>query len=161
MYNDITPYHHHPKDQLLRSLAGSLAVGMPSLFIAVWLIKNSPIPEQPSLIALIILGMAAANFAAINFLEKYAEQLGKLTLPALVITVGMVLLYIFADTFNRFVMDAGYRWLYPPVLAAIGVVYLALFRERLFWVKSLLAVDAVMLAGLWCLGVAEKLAFPF
>lgn len=161
MYNDITPYHHHPKDQLLRSLAGSLAVGMPSLFIAVWLIKNSPIPEQPSLIALIILGMAAANFIAITMLEKYSDQLGKLTLPAMIATVGIVLLYIFADAFNRFVMDAGFRWLYPAVLAAIGIIYIALFRERMFWVKSLLAVDAVMLAGLCCLGVAEKLALPF
>jgi len=47
------------------------------------------------------------------------------------------------------------------VLAAIGVVYIALFRERHFWIKFLLAADGVMLASLWCLGVAEKLALPF
>lgn len=161
MYNDLTPYHHHPKNKLARSLAGSLAVGMPSLFIAVWLIKNSPIPEQPPLIALVILGMAAANFIAATTLEKYSDTLGKLTLPAIVTTVGMVMLFIFVDTFNRFVMDMGYHWLYPPVLAALGLVYIALFRENMFWVKALLAVNAIMLAGLWCLAVADKLALPF
>ena len=161
MYQDITPHHHLPKDALLRSLAGSVAVGMPSLFMVVWLLRSSPIPEQPSLMALIILGMAAGNFTAVVLLEKHRATLGRLTLHALVITVGMVLLYIFADTFNRFVTDVGFRWLYPPVLAAIGVVYIALFRERHFWIKFLLAADGVMLASLWCLGVAEKLALPF
>lgn len=161
MYHDVTPYHPHPKYRLIRSLAGSLAVGMPSLFIAVWLIKNSPIPEQPSLIALIILGMAAVNFIAAIMLEKYTETLGRLTMPAIVLSVGMVMLFIFADSFNRFVTDMGYRWLYPPVLAAMGVVYIALFRENMFWVKSLLAVNAIMLAGLWCLAVTDKLSLPF
>jgi hypothetical protein len=161
MYQDITPHHHHPKDPLLRSLAGSVAVGMPSLFMVVWLLRSSPIPEQPSLMAMIILGIAAGNFMAVIMLEKHRAVLGHLTLHALVMTVGMVLLYIFADTFNRFVVDVGYRWLYPPVLAAIGVVYIALFRERHFWIKALLAIDGVMLASLWCLGIAEKLALPF
>lgn len=161
MYQDITPHHQHPKDPLLRSLAGSVAVGMPSLFVAVWLIRYSPIPDEPSLIAMIILGMATANFFAIAALDKYRAQLGPLTLHALVIVVAMVLLYIFADAFNRFVTDVGFRWLYPPVMASLAVVYLALLRERRLWIKTLLAADGIMLASLWCLGIAEKLALPF
>ncbi|HCS23609.1 MAG TPA: hypothetical protein PLW48_00180 [Alphaproteobacteria bacterium] len=161
MHQNITPHHTHPKDPLLRSLVGSVAVGMPSLFMVVWLIRNSPILEQPSLIAMVILGMAAANFMALVQLERRREDLGRLTLHAMVLTVGMVLLYVFADAFNRFVVDVGYRWLYPPVLATLAVVYLALFRERHFWIKTLLAVNGITLASLWCLGVAEKLALPF
>lgn len=138
-----------------------MVVGIPSLFVAVWLLKNSPIPEQPSLIATIILGMAATNFAAVIFLEKYRDRLGRLTLHALLTVVGMVLLYIVTDALNRYVSDIGYHWLYPPVLAAIGVIYIALFREKHFWIKCLLAADAVMIAGLWCLGITEKLALPF
>ena len=161
MHQHITPHHTHPKDPLLRSLVGSVAVGMPSLFMVVWLLRNSPILEQPALIALIILGMAAANFIAVVQLEKRRAELGRLTLHALVLTVGVVLLYIVADALNRFTIDFGYRWLYPPVLAVIGVIYLALFRERHFWIKSLLAVNGITLATLWCLGVSEKLALPF
>ncbi|MDY0008647.1 MAG: hypothetical protein RBS08_02985 [Bdellovibrionales bacterium] len=161
MHQDLSPHHHHPKDPLLRSLAGSVAVGMPSLFIAVWLFRSSPIPEQPSLTVLIILGMAAANFFIIHSLEKHRHELGRLTLHALVLCVGIVLLYILADTFNRYVSDIGFGWLTAPVLAAMGLTYIALFRENFFAVKLLLAMNGVMLGGLWCLGESAKLALPF
>lgn len=161
MYQEISPHHHDPKSLLLRSLVSSMVVGMPSLFTVVWLFRSSPIPEQPSLIALIILGMATANFFIIHTLEKRRPALGRLTLHALVFCVGIVLLYILADTFNRYVRDIGFGWLTAPVLAALGVTYIALLRENFFAVKLLLAMNGVMLGGLWCLGAAAKLALPF
>lgn len=161
MYEHITPPHQRQKDFLLRSLIGSLAVGIPSLFVVVYLMKSTPVMAQPSVASLIILAMTLGNFVALTGLEKYRDILGKLTIPALVSTIGAVLLFVIADALNRFAFDMGYRWLFPMVMAGLVMLYTALFRERVIWVKSLLAIDGIMLAILWCLAASDKFYMPF
>lgn len=161
MYEHITPPHQRQKDFLLRSLIGSLAVGIPSLFVVVYLMKSTPVMAQPSVASLIILAMTLGNFVALTGLEKYRDNLGKLTIHALVSTIGVVLLFVIADAVNRFAFDLGYQWLFPMVMAGLVVLYTALFRERVIWVKTLLAIDGVMLAILWCLAASDKLYMPF
>lgn len=161
MYEHITPPHQHQKDFLLRSLVGSLAVGIPSLFVVVYLMKSTPVMAQPSLASIIILAMTLGNFVALTGLEKYRDRLGKLTIHALVSTIGVVLLFVISDALNRFAFELGHRWLFPMVMAGLVVLYIALFRERVIWVKTLLAANGVMLAVLWCLAATDKVYIPF
>jgi hypothetical protein len=161
MYEHITPPHQRQKDFLLRSLIGSLAVGIPSLFVVVHLMKTTPVLAQPSLASLIILVMTLGNFVALTGLEKYRDMLGRLTIHALVSTIGVVLLFVISDALNRFAFDIGHRWMFPMVMTGLVVLYIALFRERVIWVKTLLAVDGIMVAVLWCLAASDKLYMPF
>lgn len=162
MYEHITPpQHHHQKDFLLRSLLGSVLIGIPSLFVVIYMLKSTPVMQAPSLASLIILGMTIGNFVALMGLEKYRDSIGRLTMHALVATIGIVLLFLISDALNRFAFNIGYRWLYPMVMAGLVIQYIALFREKIMGLKVLLAVDGVMLATLWCLGAADKMALPF
>jgi len=161
MYEHMTPPHQRHKDFILRSLIGSLAVGIPSLFVVVYLLKSTPILAQPSLASLIILVMTLGNFVALTGLEKYRDNLGRLTIPALVSTIGVVLLFVISDALNRFVSDIGHHWLFPMVMTGLVMLYTALFRERTIWVKTLLAANGIILAILWCLAASDKLYMPF
>lgn len=149
------------KDELLKSVITSLLVSVPTFCAALYFMEAQIAWNSPGLIVLFILGLAVANFAAIVILEHYRSSIGKLTLPALLSAVGLVLLFVTAEAINRFYRDFGYEWLFPAVLLALGLSFIAIFRERQMALKCHLACNSVALAVLWSIGMADKVAMPF
>lgn len=149
------------KDDLRKSLVTSLLVSLPTFCAALYFMEAQITWRSPSLIVVFILGLAVANFAAIVILEHYRSSLGNLTLPALLSGVGLILLFVTAEAINRFYRDFGYEWLFPVVVLALGLSFLAIFRERKMALKFQLACNSVAVAVLWSLGAADKIAMPF
>jgi hypothetical protein len=79
----------------------------------------------------------------------------------LLLTVGMVLLFVLTYGVNRFVADIGFGWLYPAVLVALCSFAVAVFMERNNMLKAALAANAVSLAILWNLAYSDKIVLPF
>jgi hypothetical protein len=150
------------KDEILdSSVITSLIVSVPSFCMALYVVEARISWDSPGLIVFFILGLAVANFAAIVFLEQYRASIGKLTLPALLSGVGLVLLFVVAEAVNRFYRDLGYEWLLPAVILALAISFVAIFRERKMALKCQLAGNSVAAAVLWSLGMADKMAMPF
>lgn len=152
---------HQHKDNMGLSLVSSLGVCVPAFCASIYVMETNVTWESPAVVVLSILAIAAANFAAIIFLEHCREKIGSLTLPALLATVGLVLLFVLAETVNRFFMDMGHAWLFPFLVVALGLSFLAIFLEKKIAIKCQLGFNSVMLAVLWGLGVADKVALPF
>lgn len=148
-------------DNLLMSMVTSLGVCVPSFCASVWLMETQVDFSHPALVAMGILGLAVINFGVIVMLDKYRARLGALTLPALLATVGVVLLYMMAEAINRFVADFGYQWLFPFVAGVLGLCLVAIFREQRLILKCQLGVNGIGLAVLWTLGASDRLAMPF
>jgi hypothetical protein len=149
------------QDEMLKSLLVSLAVCLPAFCLAVWLIEKPVAWTSPPLVVLCILGLTAANFATIIFLEYYRASIGRLTLPALLGAVAVVLLYMIAQSMDRFVHDIGYNWLFPAVACFLLLSACAIFRERQLLLKGYLALNTVAMAVLWGLGDMDRMTLPF
>lgn len=153
--------HEHHHGELFRSLTASLAVGVPSLCLAAWLIEARPALSSPSSVMLMILALSAVNVMLVLAIEEYQARLSALTFPALLATSGVSLLFVIAEGVNRFAFDAGYVWLFPFVAGGLVVSALAMFRESGVLLKCLLGLNVVALAALWCMGAVGKIVLPF
>lgn len=147
--------------ELRLSIAASLAVCLPTFVLSVWLMEAKIAWSHPSLIVVAILALAALNFGAIVVLEYYRSSIGSLTLPALIGTVSLVLMYMIAEGINRFFRDFGYDWLFPAVVLVLGLSLLAIFKEKQLLLKLQLAANSLAIAVLGALGAADKVAMPF
>ena len=152
---------YHTKDELKKSLVTSLLVCLPSFCATVYFMEAEISWENPGVVAMSVVCLGLANFASIVILEHYRSQIGRLTIPALLCAVGLVLLYVLTEGINRFYHNFGYEWLFPAVLLAVGLTLIAIFREGKIALKCQLAFNAVALSVLWSLGVADKVALPF
>lgn len=138
-----------------------LAVAAPcTLLSVVMMLRHISLP-QPWLLTMGILVFGAADFFAILLLEPARRRIGRLTIPALLAACALVLAYVLAATFNRYVVETGYDWFLPFVIAALGLCYCGVFRERRLALKILLALNGLMLTVLWSLGDMGKVALPF
>ncbi len=141
--------------------AASLTIAAPSTALSIMLMHGHVNLSEPWLWMLCILGLAAVCIMAAVLLESVSRNIGRLTLPALLGYVALVILYVVAQTLNRHLVHLGYEWLFPFVIAAQGICYCGIFFEKHLYLKSLLALNGLALTVLWCLGVADKVALPF
>lgn len=149
-------------DNLLKSTTASLGLCVPSLCLCVYLMQTRVDWAHPAMTAMVALSVGALNLGVIVALDPVRRELGRLTMPALLSTVAVVLLYTMTEAINRFVQDIGYTWLFPLVVATLAVSFMAIFIEGKVPLKFLLAVNALTLATLWGLGVSGRLsALPF
>ena len=146
---------------LVKSVITSLLVCVPTFCASVWVMEAKPLWTTPAVTMLVILGMTAANFAALVFLEHYRTRIGGLTLPTIVGAVGIVVLFVIAESLNRFVRDFGYDWLFPVIMIYLLLSFVAIFREKVVMLKLHLSLNVVVIAILWTLGAADKIALPF
>ena len=149
------------QDNLIVSLLTSLAVSVPAFCATIYLMESNLSWNTPALVTLVVIAVAAANFATIIALEHFRANIGTLTLPALLATVGLILLFVMMEGINRFFYDFGYRWLFPVLVIALGLSFLAIFKEHKFLIKCQLGFNSMALAVLWGLGVTGKVALPF
>jgi hypothetical protein len=136
-------------------------MALPALIVVFQLLDHRANWEMPGLWTTGLLVVALVDFVAVLGLEPFRRKLGEMTLPLLLLTVGLVLLFVLTYGVNRFVTNIGFGWLYLPVLVALSSFAIALFMERNNALKALLAGNAVALAVLWNLASADKLALPF
>ena len=149
-------------DPFLKSLPASLGLCVPSLCLCVYLMQERIDWAQPAITAMVTLAVGLANIGVIVALDPVRRELGRLTMPALLLTVSVVLLYTITEAMNRFVQDIGYTWLFPLVVITLGVSFIGIFAEAKISLKFLLAINALTLAILWGLGVSGRLsALPF
>ncbi|HYD19627.1 MAG TPA: hypothetical protein VEF76_14225 [Patescibacteria group bacterium] len=149
------------RTEVVLPFATSLAISGPCTFASLSLMhKYTPINE-PGLWVTAVLGLAGLNLAAIITLEADGERLGRLTLPALLAAVGVVMLFVLAQVVNRFALPVGYSWLLPFVVGALAFCYCGVFRERALFLKAYLALNGLAVTVLWCLATADKLSLPF
>lgn len=148
------------KDDLFKSLVTSLLVSVPGFCAALYFMEAKFVWDEPGLVVAFILGFAFANFAAIVILEHYRSNIGKLTLPAMLSAVGLVMLFVITEGLNR-TFHFGYEWLFPAVILAMGLILIAIFKERRVLLKCHLAVNEVVVGILWGLGVMDRVALPF
>lgn len=133
----------------------------PSALLVFTMVDNHmPVPYA-YFVACIILLLAAFDFATVVFVEQYRSKLGALTIPALLATIFMILVYVIASSLNRFFEHLGYAYLDIPVMIVLLSVYAATFREKNTLLKWYLGLNAVGLALLWAMGVSDKVMMPF
>lgn len=139
----------------------SLMLAGPCTVYSVLVMQKHVSYAEPWLWMLGILALAIVCILATMLLEPVYRTIGRLTMPALLGYVALVMLYVLAQTLNRYITHLGYEWLFPFVIAAQGLCYCGIFFEKHLYLKSLLGVCGLALTVLWCLGVADKVALPF
>ena len=76
-------------------------------------------------------------------------------------SISIVMLFVIAESINRFFKHLGYAALTPFVVAAAALIALAVFREKNIALKCYLSLNSIMLIVLWALGAADKITMPF
>lgn len=159
---------HHPAHsgaslsrEYIRHLTVASALSVPVLIVVFELLDHRANWDMPGVWTLGMLAIALCDFVAVVGLEPFRRKLGDLTLPMLLLTVGMMLLFVLTYGINRFVANIGFGWLYPAVLVALCSFAVAVFMERNNVLKAALASNAVALAILWNLAYSDKLVLPF
>ena len=149
------------KPEVALPFATSLTIAAPSTALSIMLMHRHVNMSEPWLWMLGILGLAAVCLMGAALLEPVSRSIGRLTIPALLGYVALVILYVVAQTLNRYLTHLGYDWLFPFVIAAQGFCYCGIFFEKHIYLKSLLALNGLALTVLWSLGSADKIALPF
>lgn len=149
------------RTEVMLPFATSVAIAGPCSFLSIALMHNHSPFSQPMLWATGVLALAGMNIATACMLDGERARLGAFTMPALLAMAGIVLMYVFAQSVNRYVTPVGYDWLLPFVIAGLGLCYCGIFLEKSLFLKALMAASGLALTVMWCLGSADKLALPF
>ena len=143
------------------AIGASVLILSPSLAVGLGLLNDSLPLQQALKISYLILFLASVNFAAAIMLEPYHRYFSGLSLPAILTMVAIVFLYMVIESLKPLFPHLSFGWLTPFVVAGVGVVYAAIFREKNIPLKCLLSLDSVALMFLWALGAADKFTLPF
>lgn len=152
---------HLIRPEVMLPLATSVALAGGGTFFSMTLMNKTVSIPQPWIWVIAVLALMVLNILSVILLEPERAKLGSLTLPAMLGSVAIVMMYIFSQTLNRYMLPVGYSWLLPFVIAGLGLCYCGLFGERSLFLKAYLAVNGLALTVIWCLGAADKLALPF
>lgn len=146
---------------LIKSYVISLVISVPLVAATIYLSQFTTEWPLAHLIFGGIMFISVLNFIALVFLEEIRNRIGKMTIPALLAAIALVLLLVIFEGIHKFMPDAGYQWFFPIVAFIIVFKYLAMFRERNLALKFYLAMNILSLAVLWGLGKADKIDLPF
>ncbi len=145
----------------LKPILLSVLVLLPSALLVLTMVDNhAPVPYA-YFVACLVLSLAAFDFATVIFIEQYRTRLSRLTIPALLATIFVILLYVIASSLNRYFEHLGYAYFTGPVMVVMLLVYTATFREKHTLLKGYLGLNAAGLALLWAMGNADKVMMPF
>ncbi len=147
--------------QVVLPFATSLAIAAPCSFLSISLMHKYSSFPQPVVWVTAVLALAALNLALACVFDRNRAQLGLFTMAGMLSVVGIVILYIFAQSVNRYMAPVGYDWTLPFVIAGLGICYCGVFLEKSLFLKAYLAVNGIALTVMWCLAAADKLALPF
>ncbi|MEZ0260783.1 MAG: hypothetical protein ACAH80_07220 [Alphaproteobacteria bacterium] len=166
MFSDTHSHHRTHSGAVLskdyiRHLTVGAALSLPALIVVFELMDHRVSWSMPGVWTMAMMLIALCDFVAVVGLEPFRRKLGDLTLPMLLLTVGMMLLFVLTYGVNRFVAHIGFGWLYPAVLVLLASFALAVFMERNNVLKAALAGNAIALAILWNLAYSDKLVLPF
>ena len=105
--------------------------------------------------------LAVFDFTTVVFIEQYRRELGATTIPALLATIFIILLFVIAASLNRFFQHLGYEYLAPFVFATVLLTYVAIFLEKNMVLKSYLSINSIALILLWVVGNSDRVIMPF
>jgi len=145
----------------VKSSVISILVLIPSVLTGFYLMENQTSLPYPYMIAYAILLWAILDFIIVVLIEPYRRILGMLTIPAFIGTISIVMLFIIAESINRFFNHLGYNLLTPFVIAAILLIAVAVFWEKNIVLKCYLGLNSIILIVLWALGASDKITMPF
>jgi len=157
----ITDEDKHRGLERMGAFLVSSAVAAPAIIGSVVLMQWEFNLSNSGMWMMGILGFTAGNLLMTLLLEPYSSRIGPFTMPAILATIALVLLYLITEALNRFAEKIGYEWLLPFVLAGLCICYTGIFREQSFVLRLYMALNGLMLTLLWCMGVADKVALPF
>ena len=146
---------------LLKSSIISAIILAPALIAAIYLVENQGPIHAPYLVACVILLLAALDFALVIIIEPYRSKFSKLTLPAFIGAMAIVLLFVIMEAANRFFENLGYSVLTPVVAAGVVLLYATVFTEKNIVLKCYLSINSVALMFLWAMGAIDKITLPF
>ena len=149
------------RTEVMLPFATSLAIAAPCSFLSMTLMHKYSSFPQPVVWVTGVLALAMANLVLACVFDRDRQQLGLFTMAGMLAMVGIVILYIFAQSVNRYMAPVGYDWTLPFVVAGLGICYCGVFFEKSLFLKAYLAVNGLALTVLWCLAAADKLALPF
>lgn len=149
------------RTEVVMPFATSVAIAVPCSFLSMTLMHKYSAFPQPVVWVTGVLALAAANLALACIFDRDRQQLGLFTMAGMLAMVGIVILYIFAQSVNRYMAPVGYGWTLPFVVAGLGICYCGVFFEKSLFLKAYLAVNGLALTVMWCLADADKLALPF
>jgi hypothetical protein len=133
----------------------------PALSSAIYLIQNKGPIHAPYLIACIVLLLTALDFIAVIMIEPQRSKFSILTLPALLSTMAVILLFVIAEALNRFAGHFGYSFLTPFVAVTVLLAYAAVIKEKNIPLKCYLSLNSIALMFLGELGPIDKNTMPF
>lgn len=147
--------------ELTKSYIVSLLISIPCLALTIYLTQFRLDWWYAHVIFAMILFVSVINFIALIFLEEIKSRIGALTIPTLLATMALILLFVLIEGVNRFYPLFGYNWLFPVIALVMVFKYLAMFKEKNLALKFYLAINIIALAALWGLGAADKIDLPF
>lgn len=153
--------HDHRLTQFIKSASIGALIISPSLTTGMYLMDNNTLLEEPYQTVCLILLIAAIDLAMLVILDPYRRDLSKLTLPALISTMAIILLFIITESINRFFEHLGYTVLTPFVIACIALIYTTIFLERNIALKFYLSLNSIAVMFLWALGASNRIMMPF
>lgn len=148
-------------DPIMKTLPTSLLVCVPSFALSLYLMQTRMEWVRPDLITTMILMLMTGNIALLAIMEQHRSRIGILTCPALLSAVGLSLLFMVAESVERFHANIDYQWFFPAVLIASMLSCIAIFKERQLFMKFQLGATSIALTIMWCMGAGDKLSLPF
>ena len=145
----------------VKSFIINILILIPSILIGFYLTENNAPLPYPYMIAYAILLWATLDFIIVVLIEPYRRILGALTIPAFIGTISIVMLFVIAESINRFFKQFSYGLLTPFVIVVIVLIAVAVFREKNIALKCYLGLNSIMLIMLWALGASDKITMPF
>jgi hypothetical protein len=145
----------------LKSTLLSVLLILPSALLGRYLFGNVMSVQYSYYVVCTILILAAFDFATVIFIEQYRRSLGILTIPVLLATIAVILMFTIMESLNRYFNHLGYTFLTPFVLVTILLIYAALFLEKNIMLKAYIAINSVALVLLWITAVTGRVVMPF
>lgn len=133
----------------------------PAVFLAIFTVdKKVPIPHA-MIAGWGIMLLAAANCAAAVMAEEYRRQISRLSIPAILGSVCVILMFLGVAALNRFFEHMGYKFIAPLAIAAFLLVGIAALAERKMTLKLWLGINGLGLTLVWAMVASERVTLPF
>ncbi len=145
----------------MKSLLLSPLLILPSVVLGIFLSRTVVPVQYGYYVCCTVLLLAVFDFATVIFVDQYRDSLGRATIPALLGTIAVILLFVIIESLNRFFFQLGYGYLTPFVVAALLLTYAAIFIEKNTLLKVYISINSLALVLLWTTGITGRVAMPF
>ncbi|MCE9508474.1 MAG: hypothetical protein K8R48_09230 [Alphaproteobacteria bacterium] len=152
---------HKTEQKKLKSILWSFLIILPSILLGTFLVNNHVPVQYAYFVSCIIVLLAVFDFTTVVLIEQYRRKLGRATIPALLSAIFVILMFLIAASLSRFLKHLDYSYLTPFVVAAVLLIYIAIFREKNIVMKSYLSINSCALSILWAMGASDKIVMPF